>query len=228
MKRWWLQTAKPLLALGWWCLLAAPAAPQPALWEQHGCTGCHRFSPEAPAEGRKGPDLFFAGNKFQEPWLATWLKNPTVIRAAGYVTDPGFLTGQPEGAAPHPAVDAQTAQSLAAAMMQLTLLDFEPGIVPDEPLSKGQRFKFKILFERDYGCIACHRSVNLVGEPRGGVSGPSLLAAGRRLQADWVFHWLKTPRRFEPRGRMPVFQLSDETARALTRYVMDHRQETPP
>ncbi|HJL72452.1 MAG TPA: hypothetical protein QGI40_01195, partial [Nitrospinaceae bacterium] len=56
-----------------------------------------------------------------------------------------------------------------------------------------------------------------------GVSGPTLVDSGLRLKPDWVFHWLKSPEKFLPRGRMPVFNLDDETAIRITKYVLSIR-----
>ncbi|MFQ5482315.1 MAG: c-type cytochrome [Nitrospinaceae bacterium] len=194
-----------------------------ALVRKNGCVECHRFSPDASLAGRRGPDLFFAGDKFQEPWLLQWLQQPQPIRPAGYITDPGFLLGSPSPKV-HSALGPVQAKAVTAYLMGLKLA--APGLEVRkwEPLSKGERFKFKILFERDYGCIACHQSVNLMNKPRGGVSGPSLIDAGDRLRADWVYLWLKEPQRFEPKGRMPRFDLEEPVRAALTRYVMWHQR----
>jgi mono/diheme cytochrome c family protein len=194
------------------------------VYETQGCGKCHRFSADEPAEERRAPDLFFAGNKFQKDWLEGWLQDPQPIRPMGYSLDPGFLKGKPEIAS-HPKLDAAAAKAMTEALMQLTLPDWKKAPLPDEPLSKGARFKIKMLFERDYGCIACHQSVNLTGQPRGGVSGPSFLDAGDRLQADWVYAWLTDPTPFEPKGRMPRFDLSEEDRVGLTRYVMWHNKD---
>lgn len=204
----------------------AHAGPDVASLVENGCDACHRLEASIPEEGRKGPDLFFSGNKFQKQWLLNWLQSPQPVRPSGYTSDPGFLEGKPTVAVPHPAADAPEAQALTEALMQMKVegLETAPPEVA-EPLSKGLRFKIKILFERDYGCIACHQTVNLVGEPRGGVSGPTLLNAGDRLQAEWVYNWLKTPARFEPKSRMPVFDLTEEERIQLTRYVMWHKTE---
>ena len=94
------------------------------------------------------------------------------------------------------------------------------GIVDDVPLTKGNKVKIKILFERNYGCIACHEGINLAGKARGGISGPSLANAGNRLTADWVFNWLKTPHNFITSGRMPYYNLDDESAIKLSKYIM--------
>ncbi|MBI4389436.1 MAG: cytochrome c, partial [Nitrospinae bacterium] len=95
-----------------------------------------------------------------------------------------------------------------------------------EPLSKGNRAKVKILFERNYGCSACHETINLAGKVHGGVSGPSLADAGNRLTAGWVSQWLKDPKMFQKKGRMPAFKLDDETAAQLVKYILSMKKET--
>jgi mono/diheme cytochrome c family protein len=80
-----------------------------------------------------------------------------------------------------------------------------------------------MLFERQFGCIACHEALNLAGQVRGGVSGPSLVDAGLRLKPDWIFHWLKTPKKFLPKGRMPLFELDEETVVLMTKYILSIR-----
>ena len=109
---------------------------------------------------------------------------------------------------------------MADYLLSLTLPDLPQDKVEDVPLTKGNRVRVKILFERNYGCIACHEGINLAGQARGGISGPSLANAGNRLTADWIFNWLKTPKKFISRGRMPFYNLDDESAIKLTKYIL--------
>ena len=67
------------------------------------------------------------------------------------------------------------------------------------------------------------RGFESVGKVRGGVSGPTLVNSGLRLKSDWIFHWLKTPEKFLSKGRMPVFDMGDETAIRITKYVLSIR-----
>lgn len=190
-----------------------------------GCDGCHRFSPEEPGGAAKGPDLFFSGNKFQKEWLTEFLQKPVVIRKAGYITDPGFLEGKPAAPQPHAALPPAEARTAAEYLLSLKLPEFSEGVVDGEPLSKASRAKIKTLFERNYGCSACHEAVNLAGKTHGGVSGPSLVDAGNRLTADWIFHWLKEPGKFLEKGRMPRFKLEDDEIVKLAKYVMTMKKE---
>jgi mono/diheme cytochrome c family protein len=206
--------------LSGWLIWALPVQADSTLPEKHDCSSCHRFSAEDSLESRIAPDLFYAGNKFQKSWLKKFLQAPVVVRKAGTSTDPDFLKNSSTEAPPHPALSKKEASAMADYLMSLVLPGLSKGKVDDVPLTKGTKVRVKILFERNYGCIACHEGINLAGQARGGISGPSHANAGNRLTADWVFNWLKTPKKFIARGRMPIFNLDDESAVKLTKYIM--------
>ena len=208
-----------LLIAGGWC---AGVEASPALVKEKQCDTCHRFSK---SEAKKSaPDLFYAGNKFQKRWLENFLRQPEAIRLAGHTRDPGFLKGTPQYTGPHPALNPKEAQQMTDHLISLKILKNIPPL--ELPvLSKGTRVRMKILFERDYSCIACHQSYNLARQPRGGVSGPSLIDAGRRLRPEWVYQWLKNPKLFTTRGRMPLYMFDEETLRKMTQYIMSHKKD---
>ena len=72
----------------------------------------------------------------------------------------------------------------------------------------------KRLYENKYGCNGCH---NLAGE--GGKIGPALDRAGFRLNATWIYRWLKNPQAMDAHTRMPALGLNDADAKAVTLYV---------
>jgi len=195
----------------------------PALVKAKQCNTCHRFSSDE-AE-KSAPDLFFAGDKFKKKWLENYLKQPETIRLAGHTNDPGFLKGTPQYTGPHPALNLKEARQMTDYLLSLKILKNIPPLnLP--ALSKGERVRVKILFERDYSCIACHQSYNLARQPRGGVSGPSLIDAGNRLRAEWVYQWLKNPGQFNTKGRMPLYSLDEEALRKITQYIMSHKKDS--
>jgi len=202
-----------------------PAYADSSLVQEKGCPDCHRFSSADPAEKHKAPDLFYAGDKFKKQWLAEFLQHPYTLRKAGYTVDPGFPLGEPALKAPHVSVSKEEAEKIADYLAELKLPGLETGKVDSNPLSKSLRARLKIDFERTYGCTACHEALNLTGNVRGGVSGPSLVNAGNRLQTDWIFNWLKSPKQFLERGRMPIFDLDDDTAAAITQYILTIQQK---
>lgn len=208
--------------LFWYFGTVFPVWAEPEEIGANGCRGCHRLSSKE-KQSDKGPDLFYAGDKFYKNWLNKFLQSPTVIHEVNVFSESDFLNKKHEASNPHVALAKEEAERVANFLMTLRLPNLEVVKVNKEPLSKGERAKTKILFERSFGCISCHRTLNLVGKVRGGVSGPSLVSSGLRLKPDWIFHWLKTPQKFMYEGRMPVFDLDEETAIHITKYIFSIR-----
>src|SRR5665647_1027581 len=78
-----LALASFLLALP----LVASAADEMTILQKD-CVTCHNLKGPAPQTlqalwDRKGPDLFYAGNKYRREWLVEWLQKPKRIRPAG-------------------------------------------------------------------------------------------------------------------------------------------------
>lgn len=68
-----------LLMGGWF--FCSPMLSYASLIQEKKCSECHRLSQES--DKKSGPDLFYAGNKFQASWLQQYLQNPVTIRYAG-------------------------------------------------------------------------------------------------------------------------------------------------
>ena len=84
-------------------LAALPAAGEaqgasPELTTQ--CASCHALAKPENATlehlwTRKGPDLWYAGDKFNRDWLVGWLQNPTTIRPGGVLWFKHAKPGEP-------------------------------------------------------------------------------------------------------------------------------------
>lgn len=210
------------LLMGGW-LLCSPVLSHASLIQEKKCSECHRLSKDG--NEKMGPDLYYAGNKFQASWLEQYLQNPVTIRSIGSTRDPGFLKGIPENSQKHPTLSKKDAGQITQELMAITLLDLSEEVDNLEPLTKGQKAKIKYQFERTFSCISCHQSLNLAGKIRGGVSGPSLVNAGNRLQARWVASWLKNPKTFSNQSRMPIYKMEDEARLKLTQFLMTLKNE---
>ena len=209
-----------LLLIFFWNVLPVWAAPEEI--NKKGCKDCHRFSLKE-KQLNKGPDLFYSGDKFHKSWLQKFLQSPALIHEMNFSSGLDFLEEKSKKKQLHTALTKDETERVVSFLMKLRLPKLETGTVTDEPLSKGERARAKVLFERNLGCISCHRALNLVGKVRGGISGSSLIDSSQRLQSDWIFHWLKTPKIFMYEGRMPVFNLDEETAILITKYILSIR-----
>ena len=188
------------------------------------CASCHALTkPENPTVerlwARKGPDLWYAGDKFNREWLVSWLQNPTTIRPGGVLWFRHAKPGEPRDTLDtasiekHPAVDAASAPKVADALLQLKgdgLVkegEFKPEAVN---LMMGQ-----MSFGKLRGCASCHQD-----KPgQGGLSGPELYDAAKRLKPDYVLAYTRDPQRFDRFIWMPRLTLSDPDLQRLTGYV---------
>jgi len=181
----------------------ADAAEGQALFGAEKCAACHQMtgpSDPLPVTQRgaiKGPPLWFAGSKFQPGWLAQWLQDPKPIRRVKYAT----LT---KGSNDHVKLPAAEAASVAAYLEGLTDAEMATSVVPNKKLSRRKSMNATKLFTKKQVCFGCHEYPSRRG-PIGGFAGPSLVWAGARLNADWIYAYIQDPVRYYPNGRMPVY-----------------------
>lgn len=170
------------------------------IFENQQCGGeCHYT--QGPAQektiqdqlARKGPELWYAGSKFNRPWLETWLSKPDPIRQMKY----NSLIDRNPG--DHVALSAADATQVADFLMSLTSDVVIAGAIEPKANPKGRQ-----IFRTQMPCGGCHQY-----EDRrtvfGGVSGPTLVGAGERLNPDWILAYLKDPTVFKPVRMMPDF-----------------------
>jgi mono/diheme cytochrome c family protein len=188
------------------------------------CAACHALAkPANPTLDRlwtrKGPDLWFAGDKFNREWLVAWLQNPTTIRPGGVLWFKHAKPSEPRdiidtaGVEKHPKVDAATAARLADALLLLK----SDGLVPAGAYKPeaANMMMGKLAFSKLRGCVACHQEA----PGQGGLSGPELYDAGKRLRPDFVIAYTKNPQQFDPHIWMPTPTLSEPDLQRLTGYV---------
>ncbi|MFQ5873252.1 MAG: c-type cytochrome [Dehalococcoidia bacterium] len=172
---------------------------------------------------QKGPDLWFAGSKFKAAWLQAWLEQPTPIRGTEWG---GLKRGQQQ----HVHLTADEAAAVAAYLMTLTDSHTKTGVIKHRKrMPKSKQIKAKKLFEKAQACYACHKTPVKKGKKVrrvvGGFTGPTFVGASKRLQADWIYGFLKAPRTYEPFGRMPVYgdqattKFSDKDLKLLAEYI---------
>jgi mono/diheme cytochrome c family protein len=212
-------------------LLAAPAAfaasGQDVLKSQ--CVACHAIvKTDTTAEAmldRKAPPLYYAGVKFNKPWLTAWLQNPTVIRPGGAMYS-RIAKASADGTADtldaaqipaHMKLSADDASAVADALMELGTKDnvVQKGSFKGDPVNSMA----SLLFNKLRGCSSCHAI-----KGSGGLSGPDLTAAGDRLQPDFVVEYIRDPQKFDPHIWMPKLDLTDADVQKLTGYLMNQKQ----
>lgn len=180
-----------------------PAGQAGQLMTSLNCLSCHRINGHG---GTMAPDLSWEGSSVQRQWLDDFLKNPNTLRPALIRRMPRFNLSDAE---------------------RTTLTDYmmtvyqTPSFVRDEMPLTGYSPELvergRQLFYSKYACQSCH--VVNPNEDKGYI-GPTLTKVGARLNAVWIFHYLKDPQALRPGTIEPNQHMSDDDARALTAFLM--------
>lgn len=152
------------------------------------------------------PNLGHEGSKLNRDWVYSFLKNPSRIRPVGFI--PLTKTMMP---------NFQLSDEEARAITEFLMTKKDEGISKQDivrltiaEIEGGKRF-----FEKEYGCIACHKT----GE-EGGIVGPDLRQAAKRLRPEWMFSWIKNPQSIRHDSPMPNLGVPDDNIRSMIVYIM--------
>jgi cytochrome c2 len=202
------------------------------LMERYGCFGCHKIKGW---EGLRkvGPDLGKIVSKTEADWIFHWVKEPRSFRPTRMPQIWGVRTPDQESAA----MQARNDTEINAVVAYVVAKSGRQGY-PDPPrgnLAAGRR-----LFE-SVGCLACHR----IGDDRRGIDlatpdgqrskgidaaafrthGPNLDGSGSKLNAGWLYAWIRNPRSYWHETRMPSLRLTEQEAADITAYLMSLKNE---
>ncbi len=189
------------------------------------CSACHNIKgpPVQTLKAvfeKKGPDLFYAGNKYRQEWLISWLQKPTRIRPAGMYYGAHIKAGakgdeiDTSALAEHTALSKAEATSVAAELMKMRSHD---NLISKEKIEPGTISKQmgEMAFDKFLGCMACH----LIEPEYGGLSGPELYTAAKRLQPQYMASFIRSPQAWEPKSMMPNKNLSDANIQKVVHYL---------
>jgi hypothetical protein len=191
---------------------------------QKECASCHNISgPVAhtlkEAFAKKGPDLSYAGNKYRQDWIVSWLQKPTRIRPAGMYYGDHIKHGAKSDEidtstlADHVALSKPDAIAIAAELMQLKP---HSDLIAKEKIEPGtiSKQEGEMNFDKFWGCMACH----LIEPEYGGLSGPEVYTAAKRLQPEFIASFIRNPQVWEPITWMPNKGASDGFILKMVRY----------
>jgi mono/diheme cytochrome c family protein len=179
-----------------------PAGTAGRLMQDLNCFSCHSINGRG---GDMAPDLSWEGTAVQRDWLLKFFKNPNTLRPALIRRMPKFnLTDQ----------ETNTLTDYILTAYQTPAFDRD-AVHPDSNsavIEEGRQ-----LFYSKYACQACH-----IVDPKKdkGYIGPTLTEVGSRLNAAWVFEWLKAPQALRPGTLEPDWKMSDSEAQSLTAFLM--------
>ena len=193
------------------------------------CASCHDLTGPAPKSlkqlwARKGPDMFYAGNKYKREWLVAWLQKPSRIRPAGEFYRQHIKPGPKHDVVdkstlhPHMALPKSEAESAADALMGLKA---HADLIAKEHFTAGPSPIGEMMFDKFYGCMACHQ----IEPGYGGESGPELYTAGKRLTPEFMLSYIRSPQAWDPKIWMPNKHVPDANITKLVNYLIELSRE---
>ena len=182
------------------------------LFEQVGCTGCHLVQGYEDIP-KIAPSLKKISAKVDPNWMVRWVENPHKFRPRTRM--PNFEFKPDEALAISAYIWSQSKEESETWLKENPL----PAGIREGDNNEAARGK-KLV--ETIGCKGCHGFAE--GEfstPLGKTKDliPNLKDIATKTGPQWIFHWIKNPRGFEPETKMPSLRLSDEEARAITTYL---------
>ncbi len=182
---------------------------------QNQCTSCHRFTGEPKSKFElEGPDLMWAGNKYQRPWLIRWL---TGKEANLYPN--GYRWDRSREQIKHPVLSEADANDVAD-HFEKTYLDprIKKSFVDLSTFTKREA-EFGADIYKEFSCLGCHQ-IKEDGKLIGGPISVDLFDAGNRYTLDWWSRFAENPQDFTPHSGEYLADLSPLGARYIIGYLM--------
>ena len=180
-----------------------PAGKAGQLMHDLACFSCHRINGHG---GDMAPDLTWEGSSVQRAWLQDFLKNPNTLRPALIRRMPKFNF-----------TDSEVNELTDYIMTVYQNPSLDRDSMPLTGYSAAQVEQGRQLFYSKYACQSCHIVDTKTDK---GYIGPTLSHVGARLNAAWIYGWMKNPQALRPGTMEPNRNMNDEDAHALTAYLM--------
>ncbi len=170
------------------------------------CLSCHRINGRG---SDLAPDLTWEGSSVQRKWLEDFLRNPNTLRPALIRRMPKFNLKPDE------------ITTLSDYMMTVYETPaFDRDSMPVSGYAPAEIEHGRQLFYSKYACQSCH-IVDAKADK--GYIGPTLTEVGSRLNAAWIYNWLKNPQSLRPGTIEPNRNMGDEDSHALTAFLMSQK-----
>jgi len=187
------------------------------LIEESNCVGCHKM------EGYSKqwvPSLDGIGSKVNRNWLVHWLKNPKTYSAKAKM--PNFLLSDEEAD-----LLADFLMTFKSFPSEATLEPIPKNLAPASASARDELVELGSTRFRKARCISCH-PIN----EKGGYVATDLGKIASKVSLQWLYNYLKNPKRLQPGVEMPRYRLKESELEAVTAYIqsefVDYEMEEAP
>ena len=192
------------------------------LMSRMGCFRCHEIDYAAFRDlPRPGPSLDAVAAKTEPGWAYRWISAPREFRPTTWMPHFFFLKNVVGD-------DNLERQRIEIASMVAYLWDKSAD--PEYPAPPaGDASRGEELFNA-VGCTGCHLLDGAASRDDyfptiNRMHGPNLVNTGSKVDAGWLFAWLKDPKQHSPTTRMPRLRLTDQEAADITAWLMQSRNQ---
>jgi mono/diheme cytochrome c family protein len=200
------------------------------LVEGLGCWGCHRIDGlEKQHIPKVGPSLEKVASKVSREWTTRWVMNPAAFRPNTKMPSFFYLENFVNVSGPKTPTVAQKKMDEDGRVENSTMINAivsyiydraRPAEVPAVAGKGDAVHGAKLIAER--GCFGCHiidpnAQRDLVGTYR--QFGPNLVGVGSKASRDWIYHWIRNPKEWNPDTKMPNLRLTHEDALDIAEYL---------
>jgi mono/diheme cytochrome c family protein len=179
------------------------------------CASCHKFNGKPESKfNLKGPDLMWAGNKYQRKWLVSWLAGKEEnLYPNGYRWDLSRTKIK------HPVLSETTAEKVAS-YFEKHFLDsrIKESFVDLSTFTEMEADLGEQIY-REYSCLGCHQ-IKEDGKKIGGPISVNLYDSGNRYNLDWWSRFAENPQDFTPHSGEYLADISMRKARHIIGYLM--------
>ncbi len=189
---------------------------------------------QPPGTMRKvGPSLRHIADKVTPDWVRKWIKLPRAFRPTTRMPQ-FYLLSNNDGETPGSEPDDLLRSDVEIYGITYYLFqNSEPLNLPDPPVPVDPTDEEQVARGREAfiekGCLACHTHRAITSTiPRATADfGPDLsdlklklVDADGKPNVKWLFHWLKNPKKINPRGFMPELKLTDQEAADIAAWLL--------
>ncbi len=200
--------------------------------EEVGCYGCH------PIDGFKdlpkpAPALVQVSTKIDPSYMVSWIQYPKEHRPNSRMPNFWPMMLEPEAYPYVVDVEAETkrraheAKAIAAFLVSTSKASqkyaYDVEKIPANVKGDVARGK-KAMGE--LGCAACHdlpgdeaNTPKRVNRASHFDHGPNLFDIGAKTSRDWIYSWIRNPKRYSPTTRMPNLRLTEQEAADIATYL---------
>ena len=189
--------------------------------EKAGCFGCHKIAGYE-QQRKVGPDLRHIASKVSKDWAYRWVEDPRAYRPTTWM--PKFFNLSNSSSESDQARNKVEIAGIVSYLFDKS--EAHPPTMSRAPSGDAARGK-QLVSEK--GCLGCHR----IGEKAttrgtfGRDFGPALDRVGDKVTAEWLFDWVRDPKRYFPETNMPDLRLTDSEAADVVAYLMSLRGGAP-